>query len=298
MLLLPASFRSSEVVEVTTPLKLLASLCRFYDLIYPVATFRLVQLLCYHQRTSSKRIAFSALQGLPHVKHDLTHLPETLIVLKEDRQRLLRDENEDKMLQSKEFELFEDRIASRFFLCKIAHQYYDMLDNLLMTPLTLARLNNAIETGKTFHKRLTEVQKADIFKRLLSAWIQVKLREYRKKHEIRSVEILNEDEKKEVEENEAVQQPLLQQAEESIDIGSDWIRELRPDGFNGFHFMQHITEEIRNRKERRIVQICNHIKSAGGDGKEIEQEKKELNGILKGEVPILAGKDDIPVSVV
>ena len=328
ILLLPASFRSSEVIEVTTPLKLLASLCRFYDLIYPVATFRLIQVLCHYQRTSSKKIALSALQGLPHVKHDLTQLPDILIMFKQDRDNMDKQSNnnniqndddgkddeklqiKDKELierQRKEFDLFEERIISRVILCKIAHQYYEMLDNLLMTPLTLDRLNNAIETCKRFHQRLSDIQKAAIFKRLLSAWIEVKLRQYRINQITKNDNVKSSEQQPKVDNdnnnnnNDNDNDNDNDEEEEDIEIGSDWIVELRPEGYNGFHFMQQITEEIRNRKEKRIVKICNKINKCvdnGSNGQELDKNKKDLNNILSGEIPILAGQNDIPVSVV
>merc|ERR1712060_699447 len=104
-----------------------------------------------------------------------------------------------------------------------------------MTPLTASRLHNAEETMKRYRDRVTDVQSAAIYKRLLSAWIEVKMMQHH--------------------------QP--QRHENDVDIGTDWIIQLRPNGYNGFHFMRHITQEITRRKEKRIVRICNEIKDCG-----------------------------------
>eukprot|EP01083_Nonionella_stella_P021544 59724_1 len=241
ILLLPASFRWNHDNEMTTPLNLLASLCRFYDLIHPVATFRLVQLLSHYQATSANKIAASALQGLPHVKHDLQHqlLPQTKV-----------------------FDLFEQRIVARVCLCKIAHRYYEMLDQLLITPLTLSRLNNAISTFSRFEVRLTEIQKVTIFKRLLSAWLQVKIND----------------------------------KENKANIEADWIIQLRPKGYNGFHFIKHIIQEIKSRKDNKINKMRQRIENCH-DETERETMKKEVDALVKRDISILAGKGDIPVSV-
>ena len=325
VLLLPASFRSNHELEITTPFDLLASICRFYDSVFPVAIVRLVRLLCHYQQSTTKRIAWSALQGLREMKHGLNHLPDKVVVTKrewrrkigtvstesakqkisqkveverserkqtedDDDEKRVDDDFQDNTMEIKrqfaDFEKLEERIASRIVLCTLCHRYYDLMDYLLVTPLTPSRLLNAIETCKRYHDRLTDIQNAAIFKRLLSAWIEVKMMEYRNE-EIEEMDGSDDDEDEDENEN--------------VEIGSDWVIQLRPSGYNGFHFMRHITQEIMRRKEKRIIEVCNDIKNCGnGDDRYEERSahRKRLDGLLEGDVPILAAKDDIPVSVV
>ena len=85
---------------------------------------------------------------------------------------------------------------------------------------------------------------------------------------------------------------------ESSEIGSEWIVQLRPDGYNGFHFMQQITKQIKVRKERKIQSITQRIKELDESDERLDKFQNELNKLKKGEIPILAGNDDIPVSIV
>merc|ERR1712228_175529 len=78
------------------------------------------------------------------------------------------------------------------------------------------------------------------------------------------------------------------------EIGSEWIVQLRPDGYNGFHFMQHTTKQIKTRKQT-IMQKINDLKE--NDEKKNEYQN-ELNKLKNGQIPILATNDDIPVSLI
>ncbi|ETO25068.1 hypothetical protein RFI_12075 [Reticulomyxa filosa] len=312
-------------VELTTPFYLLGAVCRLYDHWHPVAGIRLIQLLSFHQQASTKQIAYRALQSLSAVKNGLTTLPDVLInkkmlpiptLCKQTKKNNVRDflilllfktihfskfitqsnvyigfffffffKTENKAKQ--DFELFEQRILFRVILCNDANRYYEMLDFLLLTPLTISRLRQGIETYKKSQDWLTPIQKANIFKRLLTAWIEVKVMNYEM------------SKKKQFPINERCDQ-YIHLIEEFIDIGSDWIEQLRPNGYNGFHFMEFLAKEMLQRKVNKMKRLTKKLQS--GSVSEFEKEEYEnkevelMQSTTTGNVDILASDGDIPVS--
>lgn len=164
VLLLPSYLSNSTH---STPINLLASLCRYYDRICPMATLRLIRLLGYYQQTSSKRIAKLALNGFAHCKHGIwTKLSNDIIVFDEE------------IIDDQHFALFEERISCRVHLCEIAHMYYSLMIYLLQMPLTVKRLQIAIKKCTAITSHLTSVQLANVFQLLFKAWVEVRLFEY------------------------------------------------------------------------------------------------------------------------